>query len=115
MDIQDIHGYPWISKAARSCSIILPLKLRILPEGSIISAPFLEPAMLGYTVPDMEPPISPCTTTEAAEGRLHIGGWRDLWFHIWYNIFYHIWVQNSAETDVILPEGLLYTTHTITF
>ena len=37
------------------------------------------------------------TVVEAAGGRLHIGGWRDWWFHIWYNTSYHIWLQNGAE------------------
>ena len=60
--------------------------------------------MVGYIVPYMEPPISPSTimdsTTaagaegarptvleEAAEGRLHISGWQDWWFHIYGTIY----------------------------
>ena len=39
------------------------------------------------------------TVVEAAEGRLHIGGWRDWWFHIWYNISYHIWLQKWCRNS----------------
>ena len=78
-------------------SIVLPLNIWsiILPGGLSISAPLLEPDIVGYIVPYMEPPISPYlailqygfhntgagaegarpTVVEAAEGRLHIGGW----------------------------------------
>ena len=60
----------------KSPTIILPPELIILPEGLLFRAPFSEPYMLGFVAPYMEPSISPPTTVvEAAEGRLHIGGW----------------------------------------
>ena len=65
--------------------------------------------MVGYIVLYMEPPILPSvimdadgarpTVVEAAEGRLHIGGWWDEWFHIWYNMSYHIWPHFFAEIN----------------
>ena len=61
-------------KCTKSPSIILPLELIILPEGLLFPASFLEPYMVGYTVPYMEPSISPSAIMEAAEGRLHHGG-----------------------------------------
>ena len=80
--------------------------------------------MVGYIVPYMEPPTSPSTimdsttvgaaegarptVVEAAEGRLHIGGWRDWWFHIWHNISHHIWLQNYSEIDNSSGSALIW-------
>ena len=73
-------------------------------------APFLEPDMVGYIVPYMEPPVSSSTMLDphnsgaGAAGAwptvLEAAEWRDWRFHIWYNIFHHVWSQNGAAIDI---------------
>ena len=49
------------------------------------------------------------TVVEATEGRLHIGGWRDWWFHIWAIYPTISGSKSGAEITVILSGGLLTT------
>ena len=100
------------------------------PSGRItlISEPFWELDVVGYIVPYMEPPISPCTNMKAAFGRFHNSGVGAFGARptvvesmmvdgeiggsiVGYIIIYPTIAgsQNGAEIDIILPEGLFIT------
>ena len=60
-------------------------------ESSADIAPYIEPPISPSTIMDSIT-VGRATAVEAAEGRPHIGGWRDWWFHIWYKISCHTWL-----------------------